>query len=173
MSASTEADVDLQKTGALQPVTISYCTSWSYRGAAQQVSGAFHQRFGADLPVVFETYPPSPTQAAVARLVTLIQYSIIVFALAGQQICDAVGMTSRFPPDFWVGLAEKRFSLIIGCFFFGNTIINSIVSTGAFEVLYGSEVIFSKLSTGRMPTMDELLTTLQETITASAATTTR
>ncbi len=80
-------------------------------------------------------------------------------------------MTARFSPVFWTGLAEKRFSLIIGSFFFGNSIINSIVSTGAFEVLYGSEVIFSKLATGRMPTMDELLANLQEIIAASATAT--
>lgn len=77
-------------------------------------------------------------------------------------------MTALFPPTFWPQLAEKRFSLVIGAFFFGNTVINSIVSTGAFEVLYGPEVIFSKLNTGRMPRMDELLTTVQEVIAAAA-----
>jgi hypothetical protein len=100
---------------------------------------------------------------------TFIQYTAIAFALAGQQICEALGMLSLFPPTFWPQLAEKRFSLIIGAFFFGNTIINSIVSTGAFEVLYGPEVIFSKLETGRMPQMNELLMTIQEVITAAAA----
>jgi hypothetical protein len=98
---------------------------------------------------------------------TVLQYAVIAFALAGQQISETLGIASLFPSTFWPQLAEKRFSLILGAFFFGNTIINNIVSTGAFEVLYGPEVIFSKISTGKMPRMDELLMTVQEVMTAA------
>ncbi|KAL4536530.1 hypothetical protein Ndes2526A_g06046 [Nannochloris sp. 'desiccata'] len=111
------------------------------------------------------------TASTLARVMTFIQYAAIAFALAGQQICETLGMTALFPPTLWPQLAEKRFSIVIGAFFFGNTIINSMVSTGAFEVLYGPEVIFSKIDTGRMPRMDELLMTVQEVITAAAAAT--
>lgn len=71
-------------------------------------------------------------------------------------------------PDFWSGFAEKRWSIILGAFFFGNTLINGIISTGAFEVLYGNDVIFSKILTGRMPSMDELVVGVQEAMVAAA-----
>lgn len=113
-----------------------------------------------------ENYPPSPERVFIARLVTILQYATIAFALAGQQILEAVGI--QVGPVFWSGLAEKRWSLILGAFFFGNTLINGIISTGAFEVLYGSDVIFSKIMTGRMPSMDELLVGVQEAMVATA-----
>lgn len=39
----------------------------------------------------------------------------------------------------------------------GNMIISALTSTGAFEVLYGEQVVFSKLAQGRMPGVEELL----------------
>ncbi len=138
------------------------------------MTSAFRQHFGDGLIVNYENYPPSPRQAALAQLMTFIQYSVIAFALAGQHICETLGISSQFPPSFWISLAEKRVSLVMGAFFFGNTVINNIVSTGAFEISYGpGEVIFSKINTGRMPRMDELFTTLQEIINAGAAATTQ
>lgn len=38
--------------------------------------------------------------------------------------------------------------------FLANTLAASMTATGAFEVLYGEEVVFSKLAMGRMPTGD-------------------
>jgi hypothetical protein len=113
-----------------------------------------------------ENYPPAPSRAFAARAVQLLQYAAIAFAVAGQQLADIAGITAS--PEFWAGMAEKRWSLIMGAFFFGNTVVNGLLSTGAFEVLYGSDVVFSKLDTGRMPSMEELLTGMQEAMTASA-----
>lgn len=112
-----------------------------------------------------ENYPPTPSRAALARAVQFVQYATIAFALAGQQLADIAGI--RASPEFWAGMAEKRWSLVMGAFFFGNTIVNSLLSTGAFEVLYGSDVIFSKLDTGRMPTMQEIVTGMEEAMTAA------
>ena len=131
------------------------------------MASVLRQAFGADLVINYENYPPSPTMTILARAMTLLQYATIAFAVAGQPICEALGFSSFFAPSFWNQVAEKRFSIIMGAFFFGNTVINSVVSTGAFEVLYGSEVIFSKLNTGRMPTLNELQSTMQEAITAA------
>ena len=42
---------------------------------------------------------------------------------------------------------------LIGAYMILNMIINSVSSTGAFEVYLDNQIIFSKLETGRMPQM--------------------
>jgi selT/selW/selH-like putative selenoprotein len=38
----------------------------------------------------------------------------------------------------------------------GNMISGQLVSSGAFEIFIEGELIFSKLQTGRMPSLDEI-----------------
>jgi len=48
-----------------------------------------------------------------------------------------------------------------------NTMAQQLVATGAFEIVINDETVFSKLETGRLPTM-ELLNDLAKTYTDSA-----
>lgn len=47
--------------------------------------------------------------------------------------------------------------VILGGYLGLNMLQNIVSSTGAFEITCGNRVIFSKLDSGRMPTLDELL----------------
>ena len=131
-----------------------------------EVAQAFKQRFGSNLPIQMENYPPPPNRALLAQFITILQYATIAFAIAGKQMLDSMGI--YLGPEFWAGVAEKRWTLILGAFFFGNSVINAVVSTGAFEITYGNDLVFSKIDTGRMPTMDELMATVQEAMSAAA-----
>jgi selT/selW/selH-like putative selenoprotein len=130
-----------------------------------QVHDALRQRFGPELAVTLENHPPIPIKAATARVVTLIQYSIMAFVLVGQQACQVLGI--RLSTEFWTQVQEKRWSVLMGAWFIGNTVVNGLVSTGAFEIWYGSDVVFSKLVMGRMPTMEEIMNGVQEAMSAS------
>lgn len=88
----------------------------------------------------------------------------MAFALFGRQACQALGI--NFSSEFWAELEQKRWSILLGAWFIGNTLINNLVSTGAFEIAYGRDVIFSRLSTGRMPSMEEILLGVQEALEA-------
>ena len=46
---------------------------------------------------------------------------------------------------------------LIGGYFLLNMIQNAVSSTGAFEVYLDNQLIFSKLSTGRVPNVHELV----------------
>ena len=81
---------------------------------------------------------------------------VMAFALLGQQLVEGVGL--QLSPSMVLMLKEKKFAIIMGAWFVGNTLKNSLLSTGAFEILYNDEVVFSKLQTGSMPSsMDQIV----------------
>ena len=49
----------------------------------------------------------------------------------------------------------------------GNTLRQNLLSTGAFEVSYDGTLIWSKLSTGRMPALGDLVTGIGEAMAAA------
>ena len=53
-----------------------------------------------------------------------------------------------------------------GAWFLGNTVSQNLLNTGAFEVFYDGEVIFSKLEQRRLPTIPEILDGLGDAIAA-------
>ena len=118
---------------------------------------ALRQRYPT-LPIDLTPHPPTPSQAALAKLITIVQYGTILFAVFSPQITEALGIT--LSPELQASLAQSKWTIVAGAFFLGNSIINSIVSTGAFEVMYGTDLLFSKLESGRMPTNVEEIVTL-------------
>ena len=52
----------------------------------------------------------------------------------------------------------------MGAWFLGNTLSQNMLNTGAFEVYYDGETIFSKIRSGRLPSMPEIMTGLEEAI---------
>lgn len=54
-------------------------------------------------------------------------------------------------------LSQHLMYVILGGYLGLNMLQNIVSSTGAFEITCGNRVIFSKLDSGRMPTLDELL----------------
>mgnify|MGYP000380074737 CR=1 FL=1 len=46
--------------------------------------------------------------------------------------------------------------------FLANSLANSQLSTGAFEIYYNDEIVFSKLAVGRMPSGREVLNAINE-----------
>lgn len=47
-------------------------------------------------------------------------------------------------------------------FFLGNAIEGSLLQTGAFEILYNNDTIWSKLESGRLPKPEELYSILND-----------
>lgn len=124
------------------------------------------QRYGSQFSVYLENHPPTPMARQIASLLTFTQYSLIAFTVLAETICDALSI--QLPRDLTTTLREKRFAILMGVWFVGNTFINSLRSTGAFEVLYGTDIVFSKLNSGRMPSIDEILDGVQEAMSASS-----
>ena len=93
-----------------------------------------------DVTSVLENYPPSDTNVMLSKLLTALQAVMIIGALTIEKF---VALPSE--------IREKKMLIVMGALFVGNTLKNSLMSTGAFEVMFDDQVLWSKLATGQMP----------------------
>ncbi|CAK0784128.1 hypothetical protein CVIRNUC_007331 [Coccomyxa viridis] len=121
---------------------------------AQQV---LRQRFPG-MEVVPSTYPVSPQKALLAQVVMGLQFGGIAAVLAGDKIFPALGMEM---PQLLAQMQEKRMGVVMGIWLLGNAAQNQLTSTGAFEVFYDGKKMHSKLGTGRVPSMEELISSIE------------
>lgn len=106
-------------------------------------------------------YPVAFHKALMAKAVTVGQLGVTALALAGDHIFPALGVN---PPALYVQYRDRKVGVCLGAWIVGNLVQNSLTATGAFEVYSAGEKIFSKLESGRMPTVEELTAGLQRTL---------
>ncbi|KAK9813674.1 hypothetical protein WJX73_002606 [Symbiochloris irregularis] len=99
-------------------------------------------------------YPVPPFKAVLAKLVFGAQIGVIALILLGERAFAAIGTPV---PDWFQRAQQNKLPLLMGVWFMGNALHNSMMQTGAFEVFYDGHQVFSKLQTGRLPSIDELL----------------
>jgi len=106
-------------------------------------------------------YPVAFHKAVLAKAVTVGQLGITAIALAGDHIFPALGIA---PPALYEQYREKKMGVVLISWIVGNMVQNALTATGAFEVYSAGEKLFSKLETGRMPTLDELMAGFERTL---------
>jgi len=76
--------------------------------------------------------------------------------MMGDSIANIFGVdVSRI--EFVKGLQENKMSSCIMIWMLGNMVISGLSNTGAFEIAYDGQMVFSKLETGRMPSVAEIM----------------
>lgn len=119
-----------------------------------QVKQLLEQQYPG-MQVVGSNYPVTPLKQAAAQAVGLAQMGGFAMVFFGEKVFQTLGVPA---PDFYMNnIAHNRFGAGVAVWFLGNFAQNQLVATGAFEVYYDGSLIYSKLATGRMPTVDELL----------------
>ena len=88
---------------------------------------------------------------------TVAQVAAFVLVLVGEQLLAGLGYARLLPQAFWESVAEQKFAYLAGVWLAGSMLQSSLGSTGAFEVYANGSEVFSKLQTGHMPTLEELL----------------
>jgi len=111
-----------------------------------------------DLEVVGENYPPPPTKALIARILSMIKMALLVCLLFGQN--PFVLLNIPTPAVYSWALQNKMYACLM-IFFFSNSIESSLISTGAFEISINDVPLWSKLETGRLPSANEFIQMLQ------------
>lgn len=106
-------------------------------------------------------YPPPAQKVAMANMVSVGMMGTIGMTLAGDKIFAMLGME---PPELYTSMSSNKFGTCVGAWFIGNTIYQNLISTGAFEVYYNGEPIFSKLETGSLPDVRRIVTDLSAVI---------
>lgn len=64
-------------------------------------------------------------------------------------------------PPYLQKLLENKVMVGIGSFILGNMIRGQLLSTGAFEIFFDDELVFSKLQTNQVPDEDIIVKLLQ------------
>lgn len=97
-----------------------------------------------------------------SRVLSFVQMAVIVAALAGEHLAPMLNLPVA--PDTIEWIKRNRMGLVLGAWFVGNIVSNSLLGTGAFEVYYNGSKIFSKLATGRAPVVRQVLDRLGDVI---------
>lgn len=80
---------------------------------------------------------------------SFLQLVIVITAVAGSYLVAMLNLP--VPADAIEWLNRNKMGIILGAFFAGNMVNNSLMGTGAFEVYFDGAKIFSKLATGHAP----------------------
>ncbi|CAI8050391.1 Thioredoxin reductase-like selenoprotein T [Geodia barretti] len=79
---------------------------------------------------------------------------LIGLILAGPGALQSLGIQQ--PPSMYMWAQENKFTAIILLFVIGGQIEGQLLSTGAFEVYLNENLMWSKLDSGRLPSLGEL-----------------
>lgn len=81
----------------------------------------------------------------------------IALLFFGKQLLGMMGVTSV--PSWLETMQQNKGKVFIGIFLL-NSVSSQLVATGAFEVTYNGQQVFSKLQANRMPSINELRASL-------------
>lgn len=96
-------------------------------------------------------YPMGPTKQAISKALTFVQYGAMALLLFGQ------GIPQVAANPLYLRLQQNKMMFLIGGYFLFNTLQKTLSQSGAFEVYVEDKLVFSKLSEGRIPEINELL----------------
>lgn len=103
-----------------------------------------------------ENYPLSPPMQALSLVAGLTQTFGFAFIFMGARLFTMLSM----PTPEWFEWIQNNKIMTVACVFLFNSLVQSSTATGAFEVSCDGEIIFSKLETGRMPQLQEIMNKL-------------
>ena len=107
-----------------------------------------------------EEYPLHFIRKILSYLVTITQISVFTTMILGESIKPfLINIIPNYLID-WI-IENKLLSLIIS-FFAGNILQSNISNTGAFEIFYNGNQIWSKLQTGNVPNINQLIMLLNQ-----------
>jgi selT/selW/selH-like putative selenoprotein len=139
-------------------IHILFCASWGSKRNFVQVREFLEYNF-PELrgKVTGDNYPAPPIIELVLKVMSVIQLIGIVLAMLGSNAFRIIGMNT--PPSFYTNVIEKNaMPIAIFIYLILPQMLSKYLVTGAFEIILDDSItIFSKLSTGRLPQMADLI----------------
>ena len=122
------------------------------------------------------TFFAAPAKALLARAVSLASTTVIAVTLGGDALFPALGIST---PDFLKSMQASKLQTCAAAYFLGNTgalcvrrhlrrahtagaVHQNLISTGAFEVSYNGRTLFSKLASGAVPQLADIVRAVSE-----------
>ena len=150
---------DNLKNSNLIYLTIQFCQSWSYKSYFMEIEQIMKNNF-KNVIVNGEEYPLSPIRKLLSYSVMGIQILIFSIMIMGNSIKPFLNSVISDSYIDWI-IENKLLSLIIS-FFAGNILQSNISNTGAFEIFYNGNQIWSKIQNGNVPNINQLIQILNQ-----------
>uniref|UniRef100_A0A3Q3ARN7 Selenoprotein T n=1 Tax=Kryptolebias marmoratus TaxID=37003 RepID=A0A3Q3ARN7_KRYMA len=136
-------------TGPLLKFQISIS---GYKRVFEEYTQALYQRY-PDIRIEGENYLPIPVYH-IASFLSMFKLLVIGLIIIGRDPFAFFGMQS---PGIWQWGQENKIYACMMVFFFSNMIENQLMSTGAFEITLNDVPVWSKLESGHLPSMQQLV----------------
>jgi selT/selW/selH-like putative selenoprotein len=168
---STAAKPPLSQTNNNLPpgLHVKLCTACSYKGYYNQLATQLQQLYGGQgqqqppFRASFSTYPPSLPRRAAAGAATVAQAAALAVTFAGDKVLPALGV-DPVPSWYEQTVKPRRTTFALASWFVPNLARQAAEATGAFEVYWDGELLFSKLRLGRFPTAEELAAAIDKRV---------
>jgi len=106
-----------------------------------------------------DNYPPPAYRQMIAQAVGLMKIAFIAAIAFGQNPFAIIGMQT---PAAYTWASQNKISSCLLLFFVCNAIEGALISTGAFEIDIDGVEIWSKLATGNVLPVDELMRRIEQ-----------
>ncbi|XP_065840892.1 thioredoxin reductase-like selenoprotein T1b [Oscarella lobularis] len=134
--------------------------STGYKRVFEELTLRLKDKF-PNLPIEGDNFPPHPIRQHLAAFLSLAKFALIIAVLVIDSITEKLGVNiEHYPILGWC--RENKLTACLMIFFITNTIENQLMATGAFEVSLNNERVWSKLETGRLPSLHELFDMVEE-----------
>uniref|UniRef100_A0A8C6DYI4 Selenoprotein T n=1 Tax=Moschus moschiferus TaxID=68415 RepID=A0A8C6DYI4_MOSMO len=128
------------------------CVS-GYRRVFEEYMRVISQRY-PDIRIEGENYLPQPIYRHIASFLSVFKLVLIGLIIVGK---DPFAFFRMQAPSIWQWGQENKVYACMMVFFLSNMIENQCMSTGAFEITLNDVPVWSKLESGHLPSMQQLV----------------
>lgn len=101
-----------------------------------------------NLRVTNNEFPIKNSKKILSKLIMFLQYAIILFVFFGEKLFGYLQMPV---PGIYHKMVQYKMFVVFGVYMMGNNLSSMLTSSGAFEVVFNNEVLFSKMEQGGFP----------------------
>lgn len=130
----------------------------------EEYSRVLTQRY-PDIRLEGENFLPQPIYRHIASFLSVFKFVMIGLIILGK---DPFTFFRTDTPGIWLWAQENKIYACMMVFFLSNMIENQCMSTGAFEITLNDMPVWSKLQSGHLPSMQQLLQILENEMKLSA-----
>ncbi|CAG2106898.1 unnamed protein product [Medioppia subpectinata] len=131
---------------------ILYCYSCGYKRAFDEYSTLITDRF-PDLNIMGDNYTPGMARSKLVQLLSVLKLVLMALLMANINPFTFLNVNT---PGVWHWMTQHKMYACLMLFFLSNTLESQLMSSGAFEIFYNDVPVWSKLTTGRIPSPPEM-----------------
>ncbi|MBN3308552.1 SELT protein, partial [Amia calva] len=133
------------------------CCCFRYKRVFEEYTRVLNQRY-PDIRIEGENYLPLPIYRHIASFLSIFKLAVIGLIILGKDPFAIFGIQA---PGLWQWGQENKIYACMMVFFLSNMIENQCMSTGAFEITLNDVPVWSKLESGHLPSMQQLVQILE------------